>query len=63
MFYDYGDVLTVDELMEVLKIGRNSAYSLLKNQQIQSFRVGRIHRIPRENVTAFIIGKNRKPIE
>jgi excisionase family DNA binding protein len=59
MFFDYGDILTVDELMEVLKIGRNTAYSLLNSGKIKSVRIGRTHRIPRENVINYIINKSR----
>lgn len=59
MFHDYGDILTVDELMEILKIGRNTAYSLLRNNQIQAVRLGRTYRIPRENVIEYIIQKCR----
>lgn len=59
MFHEYGDILTVDELMEVLQIGRNSAYHLLNTRQIKSVKIGRIHRIPRENVVEYITQKSR----
>lgn len=59
MFHDYGDILTVDELMEMLKIGRNTAYSLLRKKQIQAIRLGRTYRIPREKVIEYIIQKCR----
>lgn len=59
MFQEYGDILTVDDVMEMLQIGRNSAYHLLNTGQIKSVRIGRIHRIPRENVIVYIYGKYR----
>lgn len=59
MFHEFGDILTVDDLMEMLQIGRNSAYHLLNTGQIKSVRIGRIHRIPRENVIEYIYGKCR----
>ncbi|SED14238.1 helix-turn-helix domain-containing protein [Paenibacillus sp. GP183] len=57
MFHDYGDILNVEELMDILQIGRNSAYILLNSGQIKSFKVGRKHRIPRGNVIDYIIQK------
>lgn len=57
MFRDYGDILTINELMEMLQIGRTAAYYLLNTGQIKSFRVGRNHRIPREQVIDYIIQK------
>lgn len=39
-------VLSVPQLAEVLQIGRNSAYDLVKSGQIRSIRIGRTIRIP-----------------
>ena len=39
-------VLSVQQLAEVLQIGRNSAYDLVKSGQIRSIRIGRTSRIP-----------------
>lgn len=36
MFDNYKDVVTVSQLMEMLNIGRNSAYNLLNNGQIKA---------------------------
>ena len=41
MFENYPDIITVEHLMEMLNIGKSSAYSLLKSKQIQHVRVGR----------------------
>lgn len=40
-------VLTIDDLISVLHIGRNKAYDLVKSKQIQSIKVGKQIRIPR----------------
>lgn len=47
-------VLSIDQLTEVLEIGKNSAYDLVRCGQIQSIRVGNKIRIPKESVAAFI---------
>ena len=39
-------VLSVQLLADVLQIGRNSAYDLVKSGQIRSIRIGRTIRIP-----------------
>jgi excisionase family DNA binding protein len=39
MFNDYKDVVTVEELAEMLKIGRNTAYELVRANTIKSLRV------------------------
>lgn len=57
MFHEYGDILTVDELMEMMQLGRNSVYRLLKDGHIKSIKMGRIHRIPRDQVIDYIIQK------
>ena len=39
-------VLHVKELAEVLSISQNTAYALVRSEQIRSIRTGRIYRIP-----------------
>lgn len=50
----YPDVLTVEELCEVLNIGANAAYQLLKEQTVPAFRIGRRWKIPKEAVIHYI---------
>lgn len=50
----YDEVMTLEELCEYLKIGRNNAYSLLRSGTIKAVRIGRIWRIPYESVQAFL---------
>ena len=50
MFKNYPDVVTVEQLQEMLGIGKNTAYTLLKNKKIRSIRIGRLHKIPKENI-------------
>ena len=49
-------VLTVEDLMPVLGIGRNAAYTLVRSGQIRSIKVGRQFRIPRDAVAEFLTG-------
>lgn len=47
-------LLIVGEMASVLRIGRNSAYQLVKDGNIQSIHVGRSIRIPRNALIQFM---------
>ena len=47
MLEQYNDIITIPELCEVLMIGRNRAYELLKTGQISAFQLGRNWKIPK----------------
>ena len=54
---DYEDlptILSIEDLMKFLGIGKNSAYNLVRSGQIKSVRIGRQIRITRESVIAFV---------
>jgi excisionase family DNA binding protein len=50
----YSDILTIEELCEVLGIGTNAAYQLLNEHTIPAFRIGRRWKIPKEAVIQYI---------
>lgn len=52
---NYNDMVNIDDLCEMLSIGKNSAYHLLKTQQIKSFKIGRTWKIPRESVSEYVL--------
>lgn len=54
MLDEYGALLTVQELMETLNIGRNSVYELLNSGEISAFRIGRSWKIPKDSVIYYI---------
>ena len=54
MFNEYSDVITIDELCEMLRIGRNKAYELLRSGNIKAFRCGRTWVISKEAVAEFV---------
>jgi len=57
MFNDYQDIITVDQLCEMLCIGKNSAYTLLALGQIKAFRHNRTWKIPKLAVTEYVLNK------
>ncbi|MDD4112528.1 MAG: helix-turn-helix domain-containing protein [Herbinix sp.] len=55
MFEQYNDIVNLDEMAEMLGIGRNHAYQLLKSGQVKSFKNGRSWRIPKLAVIEYIL--------
>jgi excisionase family DNA binding protein len=51
---DLPDVLTVEEAGRVLRVGRNSAYELVRSGRIASKRVGRRMLVPRTAVERWL---------
>ena len=47
-------LLSADELARELGVGRTTAYALLWSEQIPSMKIGRLRKIRREDVEAFI---------
>ena len=54
---DLDDVLTFDEIKNILKIGRNKCYGLLQNNTIKSFRIGNSYRVRKDDLIDYIIKK------
>jgi len=55
-FDDIPLVLTVEELMPILQVGRNTAFDLVHSGQIRSIRAGRQIRILKHDLRQFLEG-------
>ena len=47
-FDDYNDILTVDEVAELLQIERKTAYAHVRSGEIPAWRIGRSIRISKD---------------
>ncbi len=47
-------VMTVPEMAEILQIGRNAAYDLVKSGAVRSIRIGRNIRIPQSALLDYL---------
>lgn len=47
-------IMEIDGLCEMLGIGKNTAYQLLNDQEIDAFKVGTVWKIPKKSVEEFI---------
>lgn len=45
MFEEYEELITVDEMQQLLGVGKNTAYRLLRENKIKCFRIGRMWKI------------------
>ncbi|MDE5563120.1 MAG: helix-turn-helix domain-containing protein [Clostridiales bacterium] len=54
MFSDYPDVVSVEQVTEMLHIGQVLAYKLLKDGVIKARKVGRRYIIAKKNVIEFL---------
>ncbi len=54
MLNKYNDVISVEELCDILHIGKNSAYKLLQSNIIYHKRIGRKYIIPKQSVIKYL---------
>lgn len=58
MLNNYGDILTVYDVAEVLYIGKNRAYELLSSGELKGFKIGRVWKVPKEAVLEYITNQS-----
>jgi len=51
-------MLSVEELCTALNIGKNTAYQLIKNGDLKSIRIGKIHKIPKVWLIEYVLNTN-----
>ena len=54
MFSEYDDIVSVEDVMEMLHLGRVTVYNLLKSGRIHTLRVGKKYVIPKKSVINFL---------
>ena len=54
MFENYNDVLTVQEVMELLYCGKNTVYDLLNRGELKGFRLRHTWKIPKTSLIQYI---------
>ena len=48
------DLITIDEMREILSIGKNAAYTILNSGELKAFKIGKVWKIPRQSVYDYI---------
>ncbi len=54
LYCKYNDVVDIDDLQKMLKIGRSSAYEIVKNGRIKTVKIGKRYIIPKQSVIEFL---------
>lgn len=54
MFADYDDIVSIDDIMKMLHIGRTNVYKLLREKEIKCVKVGVKYIIPKKSVIEFL---------
>ena len=55
MLNNISEILTLKEVQQILKIGKNKALMLVNNGELKAFRVGGTWRIAREDLIKFLM--------
>ncbi len=50
----YAEIITIDELCDMLMIGRTTAYRLLKSNEVKAFKIGKVWKVSRASVEHYI---------
>ncbi|MCC8014016.1 MAG: helix-turn-helix domain-containing protein [Eubacterium sp.] len=59
MLENYGEVLKPEDVCEILLIGRNTLYKLLRSKALVGYRDGRNWKITKEAVINYLNSKSR----
>lgn len=56
MFKKYPDIVSVEDIMRMLNMGRSSVYELLRSNSIRSVKAGKKYIVPKQAVIDFVCG-------
>lgn len=59
MFTSYPDIVNINQLKDMLGIGITLAYRLVKQNTINSLKIGREYKIPKANIISYLVDENR----
>ncbi|MCD8013878.1 MAG: helix-turn-helix domain-containing protein [Lachnospiraceae bacterium] len=51
---NYEELLTVKEVQQLLGIGKNTAYDLVRQKKIKCFRIGKLWKVPKRAIEEYI---------
>jgi len=54
MFSSYPDLVSVEQIMTMLNIGKSKAYKLIQSNAIRHIRIGATIRVPKQYLIDFI---------
>lgn len=58
MFEQYDDILTIEEIAEILKIGRTQAYRIVRSGNLKGYKEGKDWKIPKQALKQHVISQS-----
>ena len=59
MFEQYDDILTVEEVAEILKIGMSQAYKIVRSGNLKGYKEGKDWKIPKQALKQYVLSQSR----
>ena len=59
MIEQYDDILTIEEVAEILKIGMTKTYRLVRSGNLKGYKEGKDWRIPKQALSEYVISRSR----
>lgn len=59
MFESYEDILTIQEVADILKIGTTQAYKIVRSGQLKAFKEGKDWKIPKPALIEYVAQRSR----
>ena len=58
MFEQYDDILTIEDVAEILKIGMTKTYQLVRSGDLKGYKEGKDWRIPKQALSEYVISRS-----
>lgn len=55
MFSEYPDVVSIDQVCQMLHLSKRTVYTLIQTGQLPAKKIGRIYRIRKTDVSHFMV--------
>ena len=58
MFEQYDDILTVEDIAEILKIGMTQAYKIVRSGNLKGYKEGKDWKTPKQALKEYVISQS-----
>ncbi len=58
MFEQYDDILTIEEVAELLRIGMTQAYRIVRSGNLKGYKEGRDWKIPKQALINYVVSQS-----
>ena len=58
MFEQYDDILTIEEVAELLRIGMTQAYRIVRSGNLKGYKEGKEWKIPKQALINYVVSQS-----